>query len=1151
MKAPVSGIFFLLFYCTLNAQTPLTLLKDLNSSPGKGAAYPREIVAMNGNVYFAGDCLWKSDGTPAGTKRVREIINNDGPKEPSSLTAGETLLFFTAWSSDGSQLWVSDGSYEGTRAVKSGIENGYTQIDTIVTIENIAFLYVRFDKRIEVWRSDGTESGTKLVKQIYAGDYFSHITWFRTKLIVLNDEVYFNVYDDEGNGSLWKTDGTDAGTMVVKEGVKAEEGVAFKNAIYFRESGSRLWRTDGTAEGTDEFAFTPGIGPFNAHKFTVVENTLFFAANEGLWKTDGTTAGTAKVKAGLFDFGEHCAVGSTLFFTADDGINGIEPWRSDGTTAGTVMAYETYFGSSYFPWKNFATINGKLFFRESNDLYTLDGSIPVLIEGDGIFRPTALIAFDNVLYFAASSTSHSPELWRSNGTESGTFILTYTDPTTGSSLPFDFSHPTDKLYFGAHTGSNWALFNTDGTAEGTNLIKDNGSSSCASLGNSGTVLFGNNDELWKTDGTEAGSQLIKDIRPGVDAGSITDFTTVGNTVYFNVNDGAIGKELWKSDGTTAGTMLVKDIRPGAASSNIGNPQNFKGQFYFTADDGVHGTELWKTDGSAAGTSMVVDIAPGSTSGNPRFFLATDDFLYFSAHQPSIGSYQLWKSDGTEAGTNVVKTIAGGFVTWLIASTDNVVYYLATSPEVGGELWRSDGTEAGTYLVKDINPGPESSNLLTARTLDGILYFVANDGTHGNELWKSDGTEQGTLIVQDIYAGKHSSEIQSMDVIGDKLYFIARDNIHGHEVWKTDFNDCGAQRLTENLDIQPLRLTHIGERLLVTAKGDTYGEELYYYDPSNNPPEKLTQTIVFPEPSTVRYRDVIELTASSESAAPVTFSTSDVAVASLDGNILTIKDLGSVAITAHHVGDELYCPAISVTHTLNVSKATQSIQFESVAVGVEDDQISLIATATSGLPVTFTTSSDKILLTDNDVELLNAGSANIVAHQVGDDYFMPASPVEQDFCINPHKPIVAEENVLEYKLISSNDVGNQWYMNGVEMDNQTAKELIVISSGVYKVRTSIEGCNSETSDPAEVVILAVEERAEDIRAFPNPFRDAITIETPATSIEIQMLNVLGQPLAYPLLAGSAITLDTKTLPKGMYFLKVRNKSGVRIKKMVKE
>ena len=46
------------------------------------------------------------------------------------------------------------------------------------------------------------------------------------------------------------------------------------------------------------------------------------------------------------------------------------------------------------------------------------------------------------------------------------------------------------------------------------------------------------------------------------------------------------------------------------------------------------------------------------------------------------------------------------------------------------------------------------------------------------------------------------------------------------------------------------------------------------------------------------------------------------------------------------------------------------------------------------------------------------------------------------------------------------------MNGTEMNSQTAKELMVITSGVYIVKTTVEGCSSEASDPVEVIILAV-------------------------------------------------------------------------------
>ena len=88
---------------------------------------------------------------------------------------------------------------------------------------------------------------------------------------------------------------------------------------------------------------TPGSDPNN---LVEVGGTLFFTANDGLsgvelWKSDGTAGGTVRVA----DINSGTAssspanltnVGGTLFFTANDGTSGSELWKSDGTEVGTV-----------------------------------------------------------------------------------------------------------------------------------------------------------------------------------------------------------------------------------------------------------------------------------------------------------------------------------------------------------------------------------------------------------------------------------------------------------------------------------------------------------------------------------------------------------------------------------------------------------------------------------------------------------------------------------------------------------------------------------------------------------------------------------------------------------------------------------------------
>src|SRR5919112_350423 len=116
------------------------------------------------------------------------------------------------------------------------------------------------------------------------------------------------------------------------------------------------------------------------------------------------------------------------------------------------------------------------------------------------------------------------------------------------------------------------------------------------------------EELWKTDGTAKGTNLIKDINPDLPPGarckqgdcgipkgwSHPDTVTVmGKQVFFAADDGKHGVELWKSDGTKKGTKLVKDINTSSASnaSDVGNLVALRKRLYFSANDGKHGVEL--------------------------------------------------------------------------------------------------------------------------------------------------------------------------------------------------------------------------------------------------------------------------------------------------------------------------------------------------------------------------------------------------------------------------------------------------------------------------------------------------------------------------------------------------------------------------------
>jgi ELWxxDGT repeat protein len=430
--------------------------------------------------------------------------------------------------------------------------------------------------------------------------------------------------------------------------------------------------------------------------------------------------------------------------------------------------------------------------------------------GSAASGASSFTACGSLTFFVANDGAHGNELWKTDGTTSGTTMVSDINPGSGCSSPTSLTNVNGTLYFAANDGTHGTeLWKSDGTAAGTVLVSDinPGSANAAPAGLTnvnGTLFFSANDgthgnELWKSDGTTAGTVMVSDINSGSSSSSPANLTNVNGMLLFSANDGSHGTELWKSDGTTAGTVMVSDINPGSSSSFVGSSffTNVNGTLSFVANDGTHGIELWKSDGTSAGTVMVSDINPGSATSSPGFLTNVNGTLFFRAVDASHG-VELWKSDGTSAGTVMVADInaggAGSSPSDLIALNSNLLFY-ANDGTHGWELWTSDGTSVGTQLIKDINPGSGNScptytsGLLAglpapnyAANVNGIVYFEATDGSSGLELWQTDGTAAGTKRVMDINPGSADSAPTGMTNVNGTLYFAANDGVHGVEPW---------------------------------------------------------------------------------------------------------------------------------------------------------------------------------------------------------------------------------------------------------------------------------------------------------------------------------------------------------------------------------
>lgn len=446
---------------------------DGATTPG---SEPGNLTDVDGTLFFTasdaadGLALWRTDGTAAGTVRLKTLGAGDGYYDygRSSLAEVDGTLFFTVQDDDGDELWKSDGSTSGTVRVKRFPEtddSSYYGGPANLTAVGDTLFFTADDGRHgeELWRSDGTAGGTVLVKDITKGagdDSYDDYSYGPSDLTDVGGTLFFSASDDAHGQELWRSDGSTAGTVLVKDvhpgsyDSSAEELVGVGDVVFFRARdgvhGQELWRSDGTAAGTSLVKdVRPGAKSGRPTEMVALGDTLFFAAydvdgtsdEEGrdLWTSDGTEEGTTLVKdfsseEEYYGVSDLEVVDDRLFFAAPDESHGLELWSTDGSDAGTVLVKDVRAGEySSYP-SELTVVGGDLFFVARDGVHgrevwrsdgTADGTGLVKDIGPGTRerRPSSLTASGGVLYFSADDRAHGEEVWRSDGTADGTSMV--------------------------------------------------------------------------------------------------------------------------------------------------------------------------------------------------------------------------------------------------------------------------------------------------------------------------------------------------------------------------------------------------------------------------------------------------------------------------------------------------------------------------------------------------------------------------------------------------------------------------------------------------------------------------------------------------------------------------------------------------------
>lgn len=312
-------------------------------------------------------------------------------------------------------------------------------------------------------------------------------------------------------------------------------------------------------------------------------------------------------------------------------------------------------------------------------------------------------------------------------------------------------------------------------------------------------MGGHGYELWRSDGTVEGSELVKDIYPGEQSSWPFGFFVFDNELYFNAYTGD-DSVLYKTNGTSEGTVPVKTLYPGA----YGYAEKyfeFKGELYFLAINDDSRNELWKTDGTTEGTEIVYGTPENDSYQDLNILDAGTDHFYLTLEESDgeLETVQILVGDGTSIlpiTDQAEEDINGEYEALGAIVGDNLVFRHIVEVEGNSEeeLWIYDPVLGYASRLVDMTAGDESTEFRSdffKISPNRVVFTACTDGEGGDcDPWVTDGTAMGTKRLAD-FVEDESSSVVLVNTDGTTGFFIAY--ILGAQegggiqkaIWKTD------------------------------------------------------------------------------------------------------------------------------------------------------------------------------------------------------------------------------------------------------------------------------------------------------------------------------------------------------------------------------
>lgn len=750
--------------------------------------------------------LWGSDGVT--TERLLPAVDDSAldsfvpllrpfntPQGPRLLV---TRLAASLQGGNSTELWITDGTAAGTTQLLTTPPAGFSadlRIREIIDVGGgLALIEAGIDGLgLELWRTDGTPAGSGFVASITpgpGGTTFGQFT--RAGSLIFFAPSLANLIDHE----LWVTDGAIASTQTrrvrdIQPGDTPSHPIplgAIGSTFLFSAdgpgSGRELWRSNGTEAGTVLVKdINPGEPSGNAFLLANLDSRVVFTAGDATrgfepWVTDGTSAGTlplADINPGLpsASINPLIRAGVIAYFLGGSPATGTEIWRTDGTPTGTRLLAEL----STAPNSDNTNVNRSLKLPDnrvvflvvrriggiaSQALYVTDpgGDTLTFLAEYSEFTEIGLVfqplLNGRQLFLIREFGSPLTQLWSTDLTP-GNARLDWTVPVPVQ--PGNAAFWTRVIAGDGTPGSDRAVFNIDTP--------------------SGSTILGTR-RVFYTDGSEAGSgELFPFGAPGAPrlASSGDNLAIAGNRVFVAVGDER-GVEPWVTIGRPDSTThLIANIRPDATgNTDFSIPTRLGSRIVFTAaPESTSGTRpLFSTDGMSGGTIALgwnVSAAdlPISLTGNRAAYSFGENIVITDG--TAAGTAQLFPA-GHPATPFHVAELAG-------PALGGRMLFIADDPLSRSDLWLSDGTFAGTQPIGDILPVGDVSSAGDLTVLDGDRVCFVFGPFSSQAILSTDGAS--IFVHSNMPGGATTRRPNQLTAFGSLLAF--RDNLtpHGDEI----------------------------------------------------------------------------------------------------------------------------------------------------------------------------------------------------------------------------------------------------------------------------------------------------------------------------------------------------------------------------------